>query len=146
MLWDAAEGDVDPVREDDCPAGSLIGDTAEGVVEARALSFPVTASEIALNPMRGFENDFEGPTADLGEPFELLGFVEEVTIFMLGFISYSSLVTVGDVRLVDGVVCEKASPAEELRKWPMPPWYILAAGEAMAATVSLIESTLPNRE
>ena len=94
--------------------------------------------------MRGFENDFEGATADLGELFPDL-LVLDVTIFMLGFLSYSSLVTVGEVRSVEGGVAASASLAEELRKWPIP-WYILAAGEAIAATVSLIESTLPKRE
>ena len=146
MLCDAPEGDVDPVRAGGSLAESLIGGDA---VENNAFSPPVTASEIALRPIRGFENDFEGATADLGEPFaEALLLLFAVTTFILGFLSYSSLVTVGEVISFEGADVVADSLAEELRKWPIKllPWYILAAGEAIAATVSLIESTLPNRE
>lgn len=77
--------------------------------------------------MRGFETDLAGATADLGEPFEaapLVASVDDVTIFMFGFVlgfllSYSSLVTVGDdMSVVDGVF-GTASLAEELRKCPI---------------------------
>ena len=123
ILWDAAEGDVEPVRVGDCTEASLIGDESEAGVETKALSVPVTASEIARRPMRGFEIDLAGTTADLGEPFEaapLLASVDEVISFVLNFLlSYSSFVTVGEVRLVVGGVFVTASLADELRKCPI---------------------------
>ena len=124
----------------------MIGEDVAMAFGAWDFSPPVTASDIALSPILGFDTDFEGAIADLGELLagDLL-LLCDVTTFMLGFLSYSNLVTVGEVRSVERDGVDTASLAEEFRKWPIP-WYILAAGEAMAATVSLIESTLPNLE
>lgn len=111
----------------DCTEASLTGDGTEVGVETSALSLPVMASEIARRPMRGFETDLAGVTADLGEPFDaapLLASVDDVIIFIFGFVlalllSYSSLVTVGELISVAGGVILIASLAEELRKCPL---------------------------
>ena len=81
----------------------------------------MTASDIALSPIRGFDIDFEGVIADLGELLagDLLLLCDVIT-FMLGFLSYSSLVTVGEVRSVEREAVDTVSLAEEFRKWPIP--------------------------
>lgn len=136
----------------DCMEDSLIGEGPEDGEPTVAFSLPVTASEIALRPMRGFAADLGVATEDRGEPFEdfvpLICGEDEVMILIVGFPSYSSLVTLGWVRSLVASTVGAVSCVLEARNRPLRLllWYTFDAVDVIAAIVSRIESTLPTRE
>ena len=98
-LGEVPDGVVEAVREGDRTEDSLIG---EGMDEGKvkiAFSLPVTASDMARNPIRGFRAEWALCVEGVGDPLEAVltcGGEVLVTRFVRGFSSYSSLVTVGE--------------------------------------------------
>lgn len=121
-LKEAPEVVVDPVRVGECILDSLTGEGADVGDVSKALSLPVTASDIARRPIRpfgadpGLAVDDRRGTLDGKSP---LSFGADVTMLILGFWLYSSLVTVGEVSSFKGtVVAKMVSLALELRNLP----------------------------
>jgi len=91
-LFPPPEGVLDPVRAGEAIGDSLIEEIGSIGGAMRAFSFPVIASEIALNPSPRFLVDVECPGNSQSDAFpdRLRG---------EGVISSSSLVTVGEESL-----------------------------------------------